>query len=98
MRCSKCRSSVLEPFQYKGQGKVIAFTVVYEAPGNFKGHIPYVAALIKLEEGPVVAALLTDIDINEVRTGMNVQMVTRRLVTHGDKGPIIYAYKFAPKF
>jgi len=53
-------------------------------------------ALIKLEEGPLVTAQLTDMDNDEVCIGMPVEMVTRKLTEDGEDGLIVYGYKFRP--
>lgn len=69
--------------------------------------MPYTVALIQLDEGPLVTAMLSDLD-NErpksaarpgdqrVYIGQPVEMVTRRLFSDGDKGVIVYGYKFRP--
>lgn len=58
---------------------------------------PYTIALVKLEEGPVVTAQLTDIGDQKVEIGMPVEMVTRKLRTDmEDRGMIVYGYKFRP--
>ena len=53
-------------------------------------------ALVKLEEGPMVTAQLTDVDIDQVEIGMKVEMVTRKLSDEGTEGMIVYGYKFRP--
>jgi uncharacterized OB-fold protein len=57
---------------------------------------PYTVALIKLEEGPLVTAQLTDLSEDEVEIGMPVEMVTRKLRSEGEEGMIVYGYKFRP--
>jgi uncharacterized OB-fold protein len=52
--------------------------------------------LVRLEEGPLVTAQLTDIDGGEVAIGTPVEMVTRRLRAEGEEGIISYGYKFRP--
>ncbi len=96
IRCDKCGSTSIEEHGYCGRGTVFAVTTVHEAPHGFVNQVPYLAALVKLEEGPMVATMLTDVDAEDVTVGMEVSMVTRRLLAHGDDGPIVYAYKFAP--
>lgn len=96
MRCPECGSRELESFQYGGQGTVRSMTTVYEAPKGFAGHVPYVAGLVQLDEGPIVAAMITDIDPEEVRTGLRVEMVTRRIRCDDADSPIVYGYKFVP--
>ena len=43
----------------------------------------------------MVTAQLTDID-GAARIGARVEMVTRKLTTDGDRGIIVYGYKFRP--
>ena len=56
---------------------------------------PYILALVKLDEGPLITAQLTDVD-GPVSIGDRVEMVTRKLTTEGTKGMIVYGYKFRP--
>jgi uncharacterized OB-fold protein len=51
-------------------------------------------ALIKLHEGPLVTAQLTDVDVEDVHIGMPVEMVTRKIKEEGENGLIVYGYKF----
>ena len=54
-------------------------------------------ALVKLEEGPMVTAQLTDLGDHAVEIGMPVEMVTRKIRSDGDeRGMIVYGYKFRP--
>jgi uncharacterized OB-fold protein len=54
-------------------------------------------ALVKLNEGPMVTAQLTDLGNQKVEIGMPVEMVTRKLRSDGDeRGIIVYGYKFRP--
>lgn len=94
--CVSCGCGELEDYPFKGDGAVFAFTTVFEAPRNFGEQVPYLAALVTLDEGPIVSTMLADIDIDEARIGMRVTMVTRKLKSDGEGGVIVYAYKFAP--
>jgi uncharacterized OB-fold protein len=95
--CTRCKSRNLRACYLKGQGAVYSYTVVYDAPSGYEGLVPYPAALVRLDEGPLVAAQLTDVDIEEVYVGMPVEMVTRRLREYGEDGLIVYGYKFRPR-
>lgn len=70
-----------------------SYTTVLDAPEGFEDQRPYIIALVKLDEGPLVTAQLTDLD-GEPEIGMPVEMVTRRLRTEGEAGLIVYGYKF----
>ena len=67
------------------------------APAGFEMQALYTLALVKLAEGPVVAAQLTDLGQERVHIGMPVEMVTRKIKNDGDdRGMIVYGYKFRP--
>ncbi|HOO57957.1 MAG TPA: OB-fold domain-containing protein, partial [Anaerolineaceae bacterium] len=58
---------------------------------------PYTIALVKLQEGPMVTAQLTDLGDETVHIGMPVEMVTRKIRNDGDeRGMIVYGYKVRP--
>lgn len=84
-----------ERVQFSGLGVIESFTVVMEPPTGFDDQAPYMIALVRLDEGPMVTAQLTDID-GKVSIGDRVEMVTRKLSTEGERGVIIYGYKFRP--
>ncbi len=78
-----------------GYGEVYSYTIVTDPPDDYVGFAPYYLALIKLEDGALLTAQLTDIE-DEPHIGMRVEMVTRRLKTEGPNGVIAYGYKFRP--
>ncbi len=79
-----------------GQGELYSYSVMYSAPQGFEDQKPYTIALVKLDEGPMVTAQLTDVDHEQVKIGMRLEMVTRKLREDGPEGQIIYGYKFRP--
>jgi uncharacterized OB-fold protein len=79
-----------------GRGEIFSFTTMYNAPQGYEDQKPYTVALVKLDEGPMVTAQLTDVDAQDVKIGMRVEMVTRKLREEGEEGQIIYGYKFRP--
>jgi hypothetical protein len=84
-------------FNFSGRGEVYSYTTVYDPPAGFEDYAPYTVALVKLEEGPLVTAQLTDLDEGKVEIGTPVEMVTRRLRSDGDeRGLLVYGYKFRP--
>jgi uncharacterized OB-fold protein len=96
--CPHCAGNATEPtFQFSGQGEVYSHTTVHNPPAGYEETAPYTVALIKLEEGPLITAQLTDVANGQVEIGMPVEMVTRKLYTQGDEGLIIYGYKFRPQ-
>jgi scaffold protein (connect acetoacetyl-CoA thiolase and HMG-CoA synthase) len=86
-----------EPYSLSGAGTVYSFTVVRQPPAGYEEQAPYVLALVRLAEGPLVTAQLTDCDADNVTIDMPVEVVTRRLSDLGPDGLIIYGYKFRPR-
>jgi hypothetical protein len=96
--CPDCGREARESFKFSGRGEVYSFTTVYEAPAGFEENAPYTVALVKLEEGPMLTAQLTDLGERKTSIGMPVEMVTRKLRSDGDRGMLVYGYKFRPRF
>jgi len=95
--CPECGEEAKTTFTFSGRGEVYSYTTVYNAPAGYEESAPYTVALIKLEEGPLVTAQLTDLEKGEVRIGTPVEMVTRRLRAADDeRGLLVYGYKFRP--
>jgi uncharacterized protein len=95
--CPECGGEAKTAYAFSGKGEVFSFTRMVNAPAGFQEQAPYTVALVKLEEGPVVTAQLTDLGDQEVQIGMPVEMVTRKLRSDGDeRGILVYGYKFRP--
>ena len=95
--CPECGGEAKTSYTFSGKGEVYSFTRMGNAPAGFEQQSPYTVALIKLEEGPIVTAQLTDLGDSKVEIGMPVEMVTRKLRDDGDeRGIQVYGYKFRP--
>lgn len=95
--CPECNGEAKTPYVFSGKGEVYSFTKMGVVPAGFEEQAPYTVALIKLIEGPIVTAQLTDLGESKVEIGMPVEMVTRKLRSDGDeRGMLVYGYKFRP--
>jgi hypothetical protein len=95
--CPECGQEARSEFAFSGRGEVYSYTTIYDAPAGYEAYTPYTVAIVKLAEGPMVTAQLTDLGDQPVQIGMPVEMVTRRLRQDGDeRGIIVYGYKFRP--
>jgi len=95
--CPECGEEAKTLYTFSGKGEVYSYTTVFEAPSGFDQSAPYTVAMVKLEEGPLVTAQLTDLEDKKVEIGMPVEMVTRRLRSATDeRGMLVYGYKFRP--
>ena len=94
--CPECGEDARTTYQFSGRGEVYSHTTVYQAPSGHEDSAPYSVAIVQLEEGPLVTAQLTDLGDREVKIGMPVEMVTRKLRAEGERGMLVYGYKFRP--
>jgi uncharacterized protein len=75
--CSRCQSEELSPTQASGDGNVYTFTVVRQAfDPAYLERIPYLVALIELDDHPSVRILsnLVGVDPADVYVGMAVEV------------------------
>ena len=92
--CRSCRARDLDTRRFSGRGTVFSFSEAAQAPEGFAPQ--HLMALVELEEGPVIAAQLTDLEPDEIEIGMAVEMVTRRIRELSPQGYLVYGYKFRP--
>jgi uncharacterized OB-fold protein len=95
--CPSCGQEAKTLYAFSGKGEVYSYTTIYDAPAGYDENAPYTVALVKLNEGPLVTAQLTDLGDQPIQIGMPVEMVTRKLRQDGDeRGMLVYGYKFRP--
>lgn len=98
--CPACRRESIgkmEPYRVSGEGEVYSFSIVHDAPDFTSMLKPYVVAMVKTADGIMISAQLVDVDPAEVKIGMSVRAVLRKISTDGADGIIRYGYKFVPK-
>ena len=73
--CPACLSSATDWVRASGRGTVYSFTVTYQnqAPG-FREALPYVLAVVELEEGPRLMTNVVGCAPGDVRIGMAVEI------------------------
>lgn len=84
--CTNCGSTDLEYAKASGRGEVYSFTVIHRAPDPAFDP-PYVVALIRLSEGPVLLSNIVGVKPEEVRCDMSVEVAWEDL-PDGRKLPV----------
>ncbi len=89
--CPACLSDSLDWVTVSGRGRVYSFTVVRRAmhPG-FRPDVPYVLAIVELEEGPRLTTNVVGCAPSDVRVEMPVEVV------FDDVTPEVTLVKFRP--
>jgi uncharacterized OB-fold protein len=73
--CPKCWSSDVEWKQASGDGQVYTFSVVRQNDlPPFPERVPYVAAIVELDEGPHVMTNIDTSELDTVTIGMRVHV------------------------
>ncbi len=96
--CPKCRRlGGIEDFRFSGEGEIYSFTLIHTPPEGFDFQKPYVLAIVKLKEGPLLLSQVVDCKPEDVKIGRKVEKVFRKVIADGESGIIRYGYKFKLK-
>lgn len=76
------------------KGKVIAWTKIYVAGTDFNQQTPYFVVLVEFENGKRALGQLVDFEEKEIKTGMRVISVLRKVRKVGSEDVIAYGIKF----
>ena len=74
------------------KGTVESFTIVRSPPKGFEKNIPYILALISLNNGKKIVSEI--VNCRNLSIGAKVEPCLRRICTAGDDGIIAYGTKF----
>lgn len=66
-------------------------------PRGYEFQVPYIIGIVELGEGVKILSQIVDVFPEEVRVGMPVEMVFRKIREAGVEGIIEYGYKFRPR-
>ncbi len=95
-RCPYCGSNDVEHIDSSGHGKILNYTVSYYRREGDAENMPRIVALVRLDEGVVIPAEIVDSSPEEIKEGMEVEAVLRRLNSDDPYGLIYYGLKFTP--
>jgi uncharacterized OB-fold protein len=71
--CIRCNDTGMKMVEASGRGTLHSFTVVHRAPYDDLP-APYVVALIKLEEGPMILSNIVDCDPESLKCDIPVEV------------------------
>ena len=79
----RCGSREFERVELSGRGRIVSYTVTYVAPAGYDGEVPYVVALVELDEGPWIVGRL-DVDCERAE---KEDLVGKRVEVYGKEFP-----------
>ncbi len=94
--CPVCGSRDIEQKLMPQMGRLITYTITRQLGSSFKRFRPITFGLVELDNGVKVLGQLVDFMDEQLREGIRVRMVIRRLREDGEDGVIFYGYKFTP--
>jgi uncharacterized protein len=93
--CPKCRrKGKITEIRYSGRGKIFSFTEVTAPPQGFEDQVPYILAVIELEEGGRLTGQVVDVLKEDVKIGSSVEQVFRVIQRDDPEGLVHYGFKF----
>lgn len=94
--CRVCGSRDLSDIQLPERGKLVTYTIIRVPPEKYKRYAPYVVGVVELEDGTRIMAQITDVELENVKIGMELEVTLRKLYEYGEEGHIVYGIKFRP--
>jgi uncharacterized OB-fold protein len=74
--CTRCLSTAVEWADVSGRGEIFSFNVMHQVyHPAFATEVPYAVVVVKLAEGPKMISNLVDCPVDEIRIGMQVEVV-----------------------
>ena len=74
--CYNCGGNKMEWTRVSGKGTLVSFTVIHVAPDAFQEEIPYIIAIVDLEEGTRVTGRLQGFDpLKPEEVGLGIPVV-----------------------
>lgn len=78
------------------EGTLLSWTVVRVPPSGFADQAPYVVGVIVLASGKHITAQIVDADPSQMKQGLPVRTVVRRITHPSSDGVIPYGIKAIP--
>jgi uncharacterized OB-fold protein len=76
MVCTQCSGLTLQWVRASGRADLVTFTIVHRAVSQaYAGEVPYVVALVRLEEGPTMMTNVVSCAAEKLQIGMSLEVV-----------------------
>ena len=78
------------------KGKILVWTKIYTAEADFKKYAPYPVVLVEMKNKEKVYGQLVDYEEKDLKIGVEVVSVLRKVRASSEEGVIAYGIKFRP--
>lgn len=95
--CVHCQHRGLEDIKLSRRGKIWSFSVVMQRPTKFYigADVPFAYGYVELPEGIRVESLLKSDNLEDLKVGMDVELVVEKL-GDDEEGNEVMTFKFVP--
>ncbi|HID32686.1 MAG TPA: Zn-ribbon domain-containing OB-fold protein [bacterium (Candidatus Stahlbacteria)] len=94
--CPRCKGRDLKTKNLSRKGKILTYTIIRVPPQTQELKTPYPVAIVETADGARVFCQVCDCDLEELKTGQEVEIVFREVMREGRTGVIMYGYKVRP--
>lgn len=92
-RCTSCFGQRMEKALIPGEGRVVSFTIVRQAPSGYYGPMPYVVGNVALRDGVSALCPLSGKDVDAWRTGDPVSAFALNVRVSDSAGRDVLAFR-----
>ncbi len=86
----------LKEYEFKPEGKLITWSIVHGAPKGYEEYAPYIIGVVELEDKERITTQIVNIKKSQLKYGLKLRAVFRKIYQDGDEGIIDYGLKFSP--
>lgn len=98
--CQQCQAEDMDDITLSRQGTLYSYTIARnKPPGDYKGpepFEPFAIGLVELPEGIRILAPLKEVNFNEIKIGMELELSLEEFYTD-EEGRCVIAYGFKPQ-
>ncbi len=94
--CPECKGREFETVRLPRTGEIVTYTQIHVAANQFTQEVPFAIGIVELDDGTRVTSQIVECDAKDLREGLRVRCVFRRIQEDGENGVIAYGYKFTP--
>lgn len=76
------------------KGKILTWTKIYTSSSDFKHQAPYFVVLVEFEDGEKAFGQLVEVEKKEIKIGMPVISILRKVRKVGEEDVLPYGVKF----
>ena len=87
----------LKDYEFKEEGKLITWSIVHGAPQGYEEYAPYIIGIVELENNERITTQIVNIKKSQLKYGLKLRTVFRKIYQDGNEGIIDYGLKFTVK-